>query len=128
MKDSISEEAKAQAEKELKIAREVQEDYLNRREMRRSLENGWKLNLNFFSGNQYCDISPLGDVVEEDKRFYWQSRRVFNHIAPTIDARLAKLETMKPELRVRAFSDEDGDVQAAKLATGMLKYRNGRPK
>ena len=109
-------------ERELKIARDVQEDFLRRREERRAVENGWLLNINFFSGNQYCDVSPFGDLVEEDKQFYWQSRRVFNHIAPTIDCRIAKLEKLKPELRVRAFSDEDGDVQAAKLATGVLRY------
>ena len=80
------------------------------------------MNINFFGGNQYCDVSSYGELVEEDKQFYWQSRRVFNHIAPTIDCRIAKLEKLKPELRVHAFSDEDGDVQAAKLATGVLKY------
>lgn len=103
-------------------AEEITQEYLARREERRSVENGWTLNINFFSGNQYCDVSPFGDVVEEDKRFYWQSRRVFNHIAPTVDCRIAKLEKMKPDLRVRAFSDEDGDVKAAKLATGVLQY------
>lgn len=115
-------ELSAKEERELKIAREVQEDFLRRREERRSVENGWLLNINFFGGNQYCDVSSYGELVEEDKQFYWQSRRVFNHIAPTIDCRIAKLEKLKPELRVRAFSDEDGDVQAAKLATGVLKY------
>ena len=103
-------------------ANEIVTEFNARREERRSVENGWTLNINFFSGNQYCDVSPLGDIVEEDRRFYWQSRRVFNHISPTIDCRIAKLEKMKPELRVRAFSDEDGDVQAAKLATGVLQY------
>ncbi|MBR2647131.1 MAG: hypothetical protein IKD47_06215 [Clostridia bacterium] len=117
-----TEEKTTREREEERIAREVTEDFLKRREERRSVENGWLLNINFFSGNQYCDVSPLGGVVEEDKRFYWQSRRVFNHIAPTIDSRIAKLEKMKPELRVRAFSDEDGDVQAAKLATDVLKY------
>lgn len=109
-----------------RIANEVTADFLKRREARRTVESGWLLNMNFFSGNQYCDVSPLGDIVEEDKRFYWQSRRVFNHIAPTVDARIAKLEKMKPELTVRAFSDEDGDVKAAKLATGILKYVQDR--
>ncbi len=124
LKEAESEEEKTRkkAEADAKIAKEVQEDFLRRREERRSIEAGWLLNINFFSGNQYCDISPQGELLEEDKRFYWQSRRVFNHIAPTIDSRIAKLGKMKPELRVRAFSDEDGDVQAAKLATGILKY------
>ena len=109
-----------------KVAQEVTEDFQRRREERRMLESGWVLNMNFLSGNQFCDISPVGGVVEEDKRFFWQSRRVFNHIAPTIDARLAKLEKLRPNLRVRAFSDEDGDLKAAKLATGIIKYVQDR--
>lgn len=118
------EEAKERAR--AKLAQDVEEDFERRREARRSLENGWLLNINFFSGNQYCDVSPLGGVEEEDKRFYWQSHRVFNHIAPTVDTRIAKLERMKPELKVRAFSDEDGDIKAAQLATGILKYAQER--
>ena len=115
---------KERAEKAL--AEEVTADFLRRREERRALEVSWLLNVRFFSGDQYCDVSPLGDIVEEDKRFYWQSRRVFNHIAPTVDSRIAKLEKMRPELRVRAFSDEEGDLQAAKLATGVLKFVQDR--
>ena len=101
-----------------RIAADVTSDFDRRREARRSIEYCWLLNLNFYSGNQYCDISPEG-IVDEDTQFYWQSRRVFNHIAPTVDARLAKLERLRPQLNVRAFSDEDGDLQAAKLATGV---------
>ena len=107
------------------IAAEVTSDFNRRREARRSIENCWLLNLNFYNGNQYCDVSPEG-LESEDAQFYWQSRRVFNHIAPTVDARIAKLENMKPELTVRAFSDEEGDVKAAKLATGILRYVQDR--
>ena len=124
MSKRMQEEAKARARE--KLASDVEEDFSRRREARRSLENGWLLNINFFSGNQYCDVSPRGGVEDEDSRFYWQSRRVFNHIAPTVDTRIAKLEKMKPELKVRAFSDEDGDVKAAQLATGILKYAQER--
>ncbi|MBO5026916.1 MAG: hypothetical protein J6C79_00150 [Clostridia bacterium] len=116
------EEVRERERREQVIAQEITEDFLARREERRAIENGWTLNINFFSGNQYCDVAPSGELVEEDKRFYWQARRVFNHIAPTVDSRIAKLEKQKPTLRVRAFSDEEGDLQAAKLATGVLKY------
>lgn len=119
-------EERAEELRKEKRANEIEREFSARREERRALENGWTLNINFFSGNQYCDVSPLGDIVEEDKRFYWQSRRVFNHIAPTVDCRIAKLEKKKPELRVRAFSDEDKDVYAAKLATGVLQYAQAR--
>lgn len=115
------ERARMEAE-EARIAADVTSDYHRRAEERRSVESGWILNVNFLSGNQYCDVSPFGGVVEEDQQFYWQSRRVFNHIAPMVDARVAKLEKRRPELKVRAFSDEDGDVKAANLATGVLKY------
>lgn len=123
---SKEEQQKAKEREETRLAQEITQDFLSRREERRKTENGWLLNLNFFSGNQYCDVSPFGGLVEEDKRFYWQARRVFNHIAPTIDSRIAKIEKMKPELRVRAFSDEDGDMKAAKLATGVLHYAQER--
>ncbi len=116
----MEEEARARATR--RLVKEVTEDFNRRREERRSLESGWLLNMNFLSGNQYCDVSPQGGVENEDKRFYWQARRVFNHIAPTVDCRIAKLEKMKPTLKVRAFSDEEEDVQAAQLATGILKY------
>ncbi len=109
-----------------RIAAEVTSDFEKRRAERQSIESGWILNMNFFSGNQYCDVSPLGGIVEEDPQFYWQSRRVFNHVAPTVESRIAKLEKMKPELTVRAFSDEDGDVKSAQLATGILKYVQDR--
>ena len=119
--DERAEERARELEAE-RLAAEIVADFEKRREARRSIENGWRLNMNFFSGNQYCDISPLGGLVEEDKQYYWQSRRSFNHIAPAIDSRVAKLEKLKPVLKVRAFSDEDGDLKAAQLATGILAY------
>ena len=110
----------AEEKRRKRLAAEIQEDFERRREERRSLENGWLLNMNFLSGNQYCDVSPYGEIEEEDKRFFWQSRRVFNHIAPTVDSRVAKLTRLRPVLHVRAFSDEERDVRAAKLATAIL--------
>ena len=94
---------------EAKIAEEVTADFLRRREERRAVESGWLLNINFLSGNQYCDVSPFGGITEEDKQFYWQSRRVFNHIAPTIDSRIAKLEKMKPVFG-RGRGREGGEI------------------
>ena len=115
---------RAQAEERRKqhLAKAIREDFERRREERRAVESGWLLNMRFFSGEQYCDVSPRGGVEEEEKRFYWQPCRVFNHIAPLVDARVAKLENLRPVLRVRAFSDEDGDVKSAKMATGILEY------
>lgn len=103
------------------LVREIEEDFERRRAERRELERGWELNMNFFGGNQYCDVAPNGEITEEDKRFYWQSRRVFNHIAPTVETRCAKLEKSRPALEVRAASDEDADIKCARLASDILR-------
>ncbi len=122
--DEALAEAKRKAEE--RRVKEIMQDFDARREARRRVESGWVLNMNFLSGNQYCDVSPFGGIVQEDKQFYWQSRRVFNHIAPAVDSRIAKLEKLHTDLKVKAFSDEEGDVKASKLATGVLKYVHDR--
>ncbi len=120
------EQKRIEAKRKKEIAKEITEDFLERKEARKSLESGWLLNMNFLSGNQYCDVSPYGGVAEENGNFYWQARRVFNHIAPTVDARMSKLTAMQPILKVKAFSDEDGDMKAATLASGVLAYAQER--
>ena len=105
MKKSNSEEKLARQREERRrraLAREVQEDFARRREERRQIERGWELNMNFVSGNQFCDLSPAGELEEEDPSFYWQSRRAFNHIAPAVDTRMARLAKVRPSLNVRA--------------------------
>lgn len=103
-----------------KIVNDVTEDYERRKADRLFTESAWRLNLNFVKGNQFCDIAPDGEITEEDKKFYWQSRRVFNHIAPVVDARLAKLTKMRHAINVRPASNEEKDIYTAKLADGII--------
>ena len=60
---SQKEREEAALRREKKIVRDVLDDFERRREERRAVESGWLLNMNFFSGNQYCDVSPFGGVV-----------------------------------------------------------------
>ncbi len=39
----------------------------------------------FAQGEQYIELCPIMGIVEQDKRYYWQQQKVFNHIAPLID-------------------------------------------
>ena len=105
-----------------RLAREVTYDFRARREARRQIENGWTLNIQFVSGNQYCDVTSEGAVEEEDVQYFWQTHRVFNHIAPTVESRVAKLVKARPEIKAVPFSNEDADLRAAQLATGILAY------
>lgn len=117
----MNREQREQEEREERIVRAVLADFAERRAARRQAERGWELNMNFLAGNQYCDVGPAGELEEEQPRFYWQTRRVFNHIAPAIDTRCAKLAQVRPRLAVRAASGEERDVRAAELACSVLQ-------
>lgn len=119
--DVKAKEVSESKRKEALVA-EIKADFERRQEARRSIENGWLLNMRFLSGDQYCDTLPSGGIVGEEKRFYWQTRRVYNRIAPIVDARMSKLTNLRPALQVRAFSDEESDVQTAKLSSAVLEY------
>ena len=105
------------------LAEEVTEDFLRRQEERRMLERGWQLNMNFVAGKQYCEIGSSGDIYEEEKSFYWQTKRVFNHIASIVDLRCSKLGRIRPALVVRAAGNEETDRHSASLASAILSAR-----
>lgn len=108
----------AKAAKEL--AKQVREDFERRQEERRTIERGWQLNMNFLSGDQYCDVNSLGEIEEDAPGYFWQTRRAFNYIAPAIDMRCAKLSRIRPKLAVRAASGAEDDVRAARISSAVL--------
>ena len=120
----IAEETESKRKKEL--AEEIKKDFESRKEARRSIEQGWRINMNFVSGNQYCFVSHAGNLETEDAEFYWQSRRCFNHIAPTVETRIARLSKVRPVLNVRAFSDEEADINTARLSSNILRSVKSR--
>lgn len=103
------------------IVKEVRKDFERRRQERKPLELQWRLNMNFYSGNQYAEITPVGNVEQYGKQYYWQEREVYNHIASIIETRLSKLNRLKCAISVRPFSNDDSDVQTAKLSTQIIK-------
>jgi hypothetical protein len=104
------------------LASQVQADFENRRKMRLPFERQWELNMNFLAGNQYCDVNSRGEIINENKEFFWQSRRVYNHIAPLVDSRLAKFSRISPEVSIRPRTDDDADVNAASLAEKLISW------
>ncbi|HEY8443795.1 MAG TPA: hypothetical protein VIL24_03245 [Clostridia bacterium] len=99
---------------------EVRKDFETRQNARKSLELQWQLNINFVLGNQYCDIAPNGQIEDSGKRYYWQERQVYNHLAPILETRLAKLNRVRPKMAVLPATDDDSDIYAAKLSTLLL--------
>ena len=109
-----------QTREEEELVAEVCADFKRRQEERRMTERGWQLNINFVNGNQYCDVNQLGEIEGESGGYYWQQKRVFNYIAPTIDMRCCRLTGIRPRLAVRAASEDDEDRRSAKLASAIL--------
>ena len=102
------------------IVADVKRDFEARAEARRPFETQWRLNMNFYMGNQFCTATPSGEVADVERDYYWQEREVFNHISAIVETRQAKLNTVRPSLTVRPFSSDDGDVKTAKNATKIL--------
>ncbi|MBR1867942.1 MAG: hypothetical protein IJ800_05120 [Clostridia bacterium] len=102
------------------LVKEVEEDYDRRREDRRLIQRQWELNVNYLEGKQYCEINGIGEIEESEKDFYWQGRSVYNHIAPVVDTRIARLTRVSPIMSVRAAGADEGDIKTAKLTTSIL--------
>lgn len=103
------------------LAAFVDEEYRRRMSERRPWELQWRLNLEFINGNQYLDINPVTQKIEEIPKLYWyQEREVFNQVAPIVETRIARLTRQEPIMRVRPASNDDADISAAKVSSMLL--------
>ena len=102
------------------VVQETLDDFKRRQEERKSFENQWQLNMNFYMGNQYCTIGYGGKVEDFDKQFFWQEREVFNHIAPIIENRLSKLGRVKPIISVVPATNDAVDVKSAQISKKII--------
>lgn len=103
------------------IVKDVIDDFNTRKLERRPFELNWQLNINFLLGNQFSYITNSGDIENSEKQYFWQQREVFNHIAPLVETRLAKLSRVRPSMTVVPSSDDDKDVYSAKLSKNIIK-------
>lgn len=106
---------------EEQLVQEIKDDYLKRKEERRAVEQSWLLNMNFLVGNQFSFVTPSGEIAEYDRRSASESREVFNHIAPIVESRLAKLGRVRPTMGVRPASPSESDLETAKLSKKILE-------
>ena len=111
-----------QSEEEVKLVSYIKDELERRKEDRRPFELQWRLNQNFLAGNQYCDIDAvLGDIMDYAPPYDWMEAEVYNHLAPIISTRLAKLGRVQPGLSVRPATSDVSDQAAAKTSTNLLK-------
>ena len=102
------------------LVAEVLEDFRVRQQERKNFESQWRLNMNFVLGNQYCSINSNNDVEDYEKRYFWQEREVYNHIASIVEIRLSRLNSVRPRMSVIPSSADIKDISASKMSKAVL--------
>lgn len=104
------------------LVRLIDDEYTRRRNERKPWSTQWLLNIAFLDGKQYMELNSATDDLREIPRlFWWNEREVFNHIAPHIETRMAKLGRMWPKMGVRQGPDAE-DAAKARVTLALLDY------
>ncbi|MBQ8236176.1 MAG: hypothetical protein IJZ37_05805, partial [Clostridia bacterium] len=102
----------------------VEKEAEKRKLARLPFELQWRLNSNFLSGNQHCDINVHRGTVENYAPLYdYMSREVFNRIAPIMETRMSQLKRVNYDLAVLPKSNEYEDQLKAKIAGKLLSSK-----
>ncbi len=101
------------------LVKETIEDFKARQLERKPIEAQWVLNMNFLYGDQYCMV-VRSDVEDFDKQYFWQEREVFNHIAPVVESRIAKLGQIRPAMSVVPATNSEEDISTAKVSKNLI--------
>lgn len=108
--------------RENELVAKILDDFEGRKRERLSFELQWQLNINFVLGNQYCDMNLVTNrVYDIEKNYAWEQKEVFNHLAPIVETRLAKLARVRPIMRTRPATSSPEDVSASKICTRIVK-------
>ena len=76
--------------------------------------------MNFYLGNQYSYISNSYELLDIEKNFFWENREVYNHIAPIIESRLAKLGKIKPNFKINPIYQDEDCLKISKISKTIL--------
>lgn len=98
----------------------IRGELAKRQSERKQFELSWELNMNFFLGNQYSYISSNNEISDIEKKYYWENREVYNHIAPIIEARLSKFNKINPNFAVTSAEFYDNKIHSALLENKIL--------
>ncbi|MDR2487544.1 MAG: hypothetical protein LBD12_06205 [Clostridiales Family XIII bacterium] len=103
------------------VIRDIREKFEQRRSQRRGLELQWRLNIEFYNGNQFADINAsLGDIETLGVFSEFEERNVFNEIAPIVETALAILSRKRHIMRVTPASSSSEDRTSAKIGNKVV--------
>jgi len=103
------------------IVQNVIEDFENRKVARKNYELQWQLNIDFYNGRQNNFITNFDSVVTSNRRYHWQHREIFNHIAPLLETRMARLVNNDERFAVIPIGTSDEDARCAEKCEKIIK-------
>lgn len=111
------------------VITDIKKKFEERKNKRQHLELQWRLNINFYNGNQFTFIDNITHDIRETP-FYteWEERNVFNEIAPNLETRYAFLSKRKNQMKNRPASSSSADRTAAKIGNRVLASTRARLK
>lgn len=109
------------------VINDIKRKYEKRAKDRRPLDLKWRLNINYYNGDQFTYIdNVLGDIAEAPLFAAWEERNVFNEIAPNIETRFAELSKRKNNMKNRPASPSSEDRTSAKIGNKVLASTKSR--
>lgn len=101
----------------------VDKEFSRRQKERLPLELTWRLLLSFLEGNQNIQINPAASTLEETPLLTEsEERKVFNQLAPILEARVARLVRVRPIRKVRPASNEARDISCAQTSAKLIQW------
>lgn len=95
--------------------------YDERKKQKTALELQWRLNINYYNGDQFTYIDTVTDDIRETPTYTaWEERNVYNEIAPNLETRFAFLTNRKNRMKNRPASSAAEDRTAAKIGNKVL--------
>lgn len=112
---------------ERSVITDIKHRYEDRRKLRMDNELQWRLNINFYNGDQFTTINrEVGDVEEIPSYTDWEERNVFNEIASITETRFAFLSKRKNHMKNRPASSSTEDRVSAKIGNKILASTGAR--
>lgn len=107
----------------------IKKQFDERKRQKTALELQWRLNINYYNGDQFTHIDySLNDIIETPEYTPWEERNVYNEIAPNIETRFAFLSKRKNLMKNRPASSSAEDRTSAKIGNKILTSTRSRLK
>lgn len=112
---------------EREVISDIKSKFEDRKRDRLPQELKWRLNINYYNGDQFTRISNVRNEIVETETFAdWEERNVYNEISPKVETRFAILSKRRNHMKNRPASSSSEDRTSAKIGNKVLASTRSR--